>query len=337
MRVLVTGGAGYIGSHTMLELLAKAHTPFVVDNFVNASPIALDRVARLSNHRFDHADASITDTEAMTRIIDDFRPDAVIHFAGLKAVGESETMPLDYYDNNVSGTINLLKAMDRAGCRNIVFSSSATVYGEPQYLPFDESHPLAPVNPYGRTKLFIEEIIRDWAATDPGKSAMLLRYFNPVGAHASGEIGEDPQGVPNNLVPFIAQVAVGRRDALMIFGDDYDTPDGTGIRDYIHVSDLAAGHVAALDYLAANKGVETVNLGTGRGHSVMEVLAAFSKAAGRDIPHTVAPRRPGDIARSYANIEKAESLLGWSAQFDLATMCRDVWHWQNKNPNGYEG
>jgi UDP-glucose 4-epimerase len=241
MRVLVTGGAGYIGSHTMLELLAAEHTPMVVDNFANSSPDALERVARLSNRAFDHLGASITDGAAIQKIMADFRPEAVIHLAGLKAVGESEEKHLTYYEENVFGTIQLLKSMDAVGCKQIVFSSSATVYGEPQYRPFDEVHPLSPINTYGRTKYFIEEIIRDWASTDLAKSAMLLRYFNPFGAHSSGQIGEDPRGIPNNLVPFIAQVAVGRRDKLMVFGNDYDTHDGTGIRDYIHVSEPCRG------------------------------------------------------------------------------------------------
>ena len=337
MRVLVTGGAGYIGTHTMLEILAADYTPLVVDNFANSSPVALERVARLSNRKFEHAEASLTDAPAMRQITEDFKPEAVIHFAGLKAVGESEQNPLAYYEENVSGTIQLLKAMDAVGCKKIVFSSSATVYGEPQYLPYDEVHPLSPVNPYGRTKLFIEEILRDWAATDPQKSVMLLRYFNPVGAHASGGIGEDPSGTPNNLVPFIAQVAVGRRDRLKVFGDDYDTPDGTGIRDYIHVSDLAAGHVAALNYTLRHGGVEVVNLGTGRGQSVRVVIAAFAKASGRDIPHEIAPRRRGDIASFYASTEKAKFLLGWEARLSLDDMCRDVWRWQSQNPNGYGG
>jgi UDP-glucose 4-epimerase len=337
MRVLVTGGAGYIGSHTMLEILAANHTPMVVDNFANSSPVALECVAGLSNRAFDHIDASLTDDAAISRIIEDFRPDAVIHFAGLKAVGESEQNPLSYYEENVFGTIQLLKAMDAAGCRQIVFSSSATVYGEPKYLPFDEAHPLSPINPYGRTKYFIEEILRDWAATDPQKSVMLLRYFNPVGAHVSGYIGEDPRSIPNNLVPFIAQVAVGRREKLMVFGNDYDTPDGTGIRDYIHVSDLATGHVAALDYASRNHGVEAVNLGTGRGHSVMEVIAAFTKASGRDIPYEIAPRRKGDIDTSYASTGKAKLLLGWQAKLSLDAMCSDTWRWQSQNPEGYGG
>ena len=335
MRVLVTGGAGYIGSHTMLEILAADHTPLVVDNFSNASPVALERVARLSNRPFDHRVGSLTDGAAIRQIVEEFQPQAVIHFAGLKAVGESEQKPLSYYEENVFGTIQLLKAMDAAGCKQIVFSSSATVYGEPQYLPFDEAHPLSPVNPYGRTKFFIEEILRDWAATDPAKSVMLLRYFNPVGAHPSGQIGEDPRDIPNNLVPFIAQVAVGRRDRLMVFGNDYDTPDGTGIRDYIHVSDLASGHVAALDYASRHAGVEAINLGTGRGHSVMEVLATFGRAAGRDIPHEVAPRRRGDIAEFYANTDKAKSLLNWRATRSLDDMCESVWRWQSQNPKGY--
>jgi len=337
MRVLVTGGAGYIGSHTMLEMLAVGHTPMVVDNFANSSPVALERVARLSNRGFDHIDTSLTDGAAIRRIIEDFRPDAVIHFAGLKAVGESEQKPLSYYEENVFGTIQLLKAMDAAGCKQIVFSSSATVYGEPHYLPFDEAHPLGPINPYGRTKYFIEEILRDWVATDPEKSVMLLRYFNPVGAHISGQIGEDPRGIPNNLVPFIAQVAVGQREKLMVFGDDYETPDGTGIRDYIHVSDLAAGHVAALDCASRHHGVEVVNLGTGRGHSVMEVIAAFAKASGRDIPYEIAPRRKGDIATSYAKTDKAKLLLNWQAKFTLDAMCSDTWRWQSQNPEGYGG
>ena len=336
MRILVTGGAGYIGSHTLLDLLAADHEVRVVDNFANASPVAMTRVARLSNRQFDTVEASITDGRALEEICADFKPEAVIHFAGLKAVGESEALPLSYYEENVFGSIALLKAMDKCQCRHIVFSSSATVYGLPHYLPYDEAHPLAPVNPYGRTKYFIEEIIRDWAATDPTKSAMLLRYFNPVGAHKSGDIGEDPQGIPNNLVPYIAQVAVGRRAALQVFGDDYDTPDGTGVRDYIHVTDLAAGHVAALNYVAAHKGVEAVNLGTGRGHSVLEMVAAFAAASGQPIPYEIKPRRKGDVDSSYADTAKAKRLLGWTAKRSIAEMCADVWRWQSQNPQGYQ-
>lgn len=335
MRVLVTGGAGYIGSHTLIELLAADHAPLVVDNFANSSPVALERVAQLTNRVFDHVEASITDTAAIRQVCDEFQPEAVIHFAGLKAVGESGQSPLTYYSTNVGGTIELLKAMDGCGCRRMIFSSSATVYGVADYLPFDEKHPLNPVNPYGRTKFFIEEIIRDWAATDPEKSAMLLRYFNPVGAHQSGRIGEDPNGIPDNLMPYIAQVAVGKRDQLTVFGDDYDTPDGTGVRDYIHVNDLASGHLAALDYAARHAGVEAVNLGTGKGHSVLEVIAAFEQAAGRPIPYTVGPRRPGDIASSHATAARAASLLGWQAGISLERMCEDTWRWQSRNPEGY--
>lgn len=336
MRILVTGGAGYIGSHTLLDLLAADHEVCVVDNFANASPAAMARVARLSNRQFETIEASITDSRTLDQICVDFKPEAVIHFAGLKAVGESEAVPLSYYEENVFGSIALLKAMDKCGCRNIVFSSSATVYGLPHYLPYDEAHPLAPVNPYGRTKYFIEGIIRDWAATDLNKSAMLLRYFNPVGAHQSGDIGEDPQGIPNNLVPFIAQVAVGRREKLLVFGDDYNTPDGTGVRDYIHVTDLAAGHVAALNYVAAHQGVEAVNLGTGQGHSVLEMVAAFAAASGQPIPYEVMPRRKGDVDSSYADTSKAKTLLGWTASRTIAEMCADVWRWQSQNPQGYE-
>ena len=335
MRVLVTGGAGYIGSHTMLELLAVEHEPLVVDDFSNSSPKALESVARLSNRSFDHVEADIADGGEMDRVCREFKPEAVVHFAGLKAVGRSVEVPLDYYGTNVSGSISLLKAMDAAGCGRIVFSSSAAVYGDPEYLPFDEGHRLAPASPYGRTKLFIEGIIRDWAAAGEGRSAALLRYFNPVGAHGSGQIGEDPKGVPNNLLPFIAQVAVGRRDKLRIFGDDYDTADGTGVRDYIHINDLAAGHVAALDALEGIGGVEAVNLGTGRGYSVLEVVEAFEKASGKPVPRVVAPRRPGDVAASYASTEKARSLLGWEAKLGIEAMCADAWNWQSRNPDGF--
>ena len=259
----------------------------------------------------------------------------MIHFAGLKAVGDSEKLPLSYYEQNVFGTIQLLKAMDAADCRSIVFSSSATVYGTPQYLPYDEAHPLQPANPYGRTKFFIEEIIRDWAATDPAKGAMLLRYFNPVGAHESGQIGEDPLGVPNNLVPYIARVAVGRLDQLQVFGDDYDTEDGTGVRDYIHVTDLAEGHLAAINYLQHHSGVEAVNLGTGTGLSVLQMIAAFEAASGKHIPFVIAPRRKGDIDKFWADSDRAKQLLGWRAQLGIDAMCRSVWNWQSQNPDGF--
>ena len=335
MKILVTGGAGYIGTHTLLPLLQADHDVCVLDNFSNASPEALSRVGRLSNKSFDQLEGSITDSAVLSKIMNDFQPEAVIHFAGLKAVGESEVIPLRYYAENVFGTIQLLDAMDQIGCKQIVFSSSATVYGVPDYLPYDEGHPLKPVNPYGRTKYFIEEIIRDWAATDLEKSAVLLRYFNPVGNDRSGMIGEDPMGIPNNLMPYIAQVAVGRRDKLMVYGNDYDTIDGTGVRDYIHVSDLADGHVRALSYAAAHKGVEAFNLGAGKGYSVLEVLKAFEKASGQAIPYETASRRKGDIDEVVANPAKAKNLLGWEAWLGIDEMCADVWHWQSKNPKGY--
>ena len=336
MRVLVTGGAGYIGSHTLVELLSADHEVMVVDNFANASPIALDRVERLTNKIFNTVEASIGDQASIHQIFQDFRPDAVIHFAGLKAVGQSEEQPLIYYDNNVTGTLHLLKAMDASGCKQIIFSSSATVYGTPHYLPYDESHPIQPVNPYGRTKYFIEEIIKDWAAVDASHSALLLRYFNPVGAHISGQIGEDPMGIPNNLMPYIQQVAVGRREKLNVFGDDYDTPDGMGVRDYIHVTDLAKGHVAALDYCAKNIGVEAVNLGTGQGYSVLEIVAAFERGSGQSIPYEIAPRRQGDIAMFYADPRKAKTMLNWQANLTLDDMAQDSWRWIADNPQGYE-
>ena len=335
-RVFVTGGAGYIGTHTVLQLLAAGHNVCVFDNFANSSPVALDRVRALTNRDMQVVHGDIRSSDALSAALSNFAPHAVIHFAGLKAVGESSEQPLKYYDNNVSGSACLLEAMDRAACRTIVFSSSATVYGEPRYLPFDEAHPIAPTNPYGRTKAMIEDMIRDWSAATPGAAAVLLRYFNPVGAHASGQIGEDPRGVPNNLMPFVAQVAVGRRDRLAIYGDDYDTRDGTGERDYIHVEDLAAAHLAALKYAAAGPGCEAVNVGTGTGTTVQELVAAFSRASGRPIPTTTVARRPGDVAASYAATDKAVQLLGWTAKLDIGAMCASTWHWQSANPHGYE-
>ena len=335
MRVLITGGAGYIGSHTLLSVLAADHDACVIDNFSNSHPDALARVGRLSNRPFETRQADLRDGSALQDSFAAFRPDMVIHFAGLKAVGDSEKLPLSYYEQNVFGTIQLLKAMDAADCRSIVFSSSATVYGTPQYLPYDEAHPLQPANPYGRTKFFIEEIIRDWAATDPAKGAMLLRYFNPVGAHESGQIGEDPLGVPNNLVPYIARVAVGRLDQLQVFGDDYDTEDGTGVRDYIHVTDLAEGHLAAINYLQHHSGVEAVNLGTGMGLSVLQMIAAFEAASGKHIPYVITPRRKGDIDKFWADSDRAKQLLGWRAQLGIDAMCRSVWNWQSQNPDGF--
>jgi UDP-glucose 4-epimerase len=264
------------------------------------------------------------------------KPDVVIHFAGLKAVGESSAIPIEYYDNNVVGSLRLLSAMDKAGCKRIIFSSSATVYGESEYLPYDELHPLSPTNPYGRTKLMVEEIIRDWCSTDFNKSAALLRYFNPVGAHASGDIGEDPRGIPNNLMPYLAQVAVGRRKSLSVFGDDYPTSDGTGERDYIHVVDLARAHIAAADYAMSNLGCEAFNIGTGSAYSVLQILNAFQEASGRNIPFEVTPRRKGDIATSVAGVAKAKEKLGWSASLSLKDICQSSWIWQSRNPSGYD-
>ncbi len=335
MRVLVTGGAGYIGSHTLLELLAGGHEALVADNYCNSSPRALDRVERLSNRRLSRLTCDLRDAETLAAAARDFEPEAVVHFAGLKAVAESVEKPLLYYEINVQGTVSLLAAMREAGCRRIVFSSSATVYGEPRYLPYDEAHPLAPVNPYGRSKRMVEEMLRDWVASGAGASAVMLRYFNPVGAHESGRIGENPRGTPNNLMPLLCQVAVGRRPVLRVFGNDYDTPDGTGVRDYIHVGDLARAHVAALDFGARQDGAEAINVGTGRGASVLELVRTFEQVSGREIPLEMAPRRPGDLAVSVADPARAHRLLGWRAEQDLAGMCRSAWAWQSGNPDGY--
>ena len=335
MRILVTGGTGYIGSHTTLELLQAGHDVVVMDNLANSSTESLNRVQELSGRTAAFVQADLLDPQALEAIFTEHSPEAVIHFAGLKAVGESVAKPLHYYRNNVAGTLNLLDAMDRHDVRTIVFSSSATVYGASEEVPLAEDMPMDAVNPYGRTKEQIEDILADLGASDERWSIALLRYFNPVGAHESGRIGEDPTGIPNNLLPFVAQVAVGRRDKVMVFGNDYPTPDGTGVRDYIHVMDLASGHLAALDYIAARKGVKRWNLGTGNGSSVLEVLAAFSKAAGKDVPYEFAPRRPGDAAVSYADPSAAQAELGWSAGRSLDDMCRDHWNWQKQNPQGY--
>lgn len=335
MRVLVTGGAGYIGSHTLVELLGQGHQALVVDSFANASPVALDRVRSLTNGHFDVVECDIRDTMRLSAAARDFRPEAVIHFAGLKAVGESARLPVEYYDVNVSGTLSLLRAMTAARCRRIVFSSSATVYGLPDYLPCDEAHPTRPVNVYGQTKLMAEQVLTNWAGATDGASAVLLRYFNPVGAHASGRLGEDPQGVPENLMPYLAQVATGERERLRIFGDDYPTADGTGVRDYVHVTDLARAHVVALDHAAGAGGAHVFNIGTGRGYSVREMLAAFSAVVGRDLPFEVVERRPGDVAEMAADCRKAAAELGWRAQLGLGDMVRDLWRWQSANPRGY--
>lgn len=336
MKVLVTGGAGYIGSHTCVQMLAAGMEPVVVDNLSNSKEEALRRVERIAGRPIVFYRADIRDKAALREILARHPVEAVVHFAGLKAVGESVAQPLRYYDNNVAGTVTLCEAMQEAGVKRIVFSSSATVYGEPHAVPIREDFPVGAVtNPYGRSKFMIEQILRDLHVSDPEWRIALLRYFNPVGAHESGLIGEDPNGIPNNLMPYIAQVAVGRRPYLNVFGNDYPTPDGTGVRDYIHVVDLAEGHVAALRYLDAHEGVVTVNLGTGRGYSVLEVVRAFSAASGREIPYRIAPRRPGDVACCYADPTLAERLFGWRAKRGVEQMCADTWRWQSMNPQGY--
>jgi len=333
--IFVTGGAGYIGSHTCVELLNAGHTVTVFDNLSNSQPEALQRVERITGKSVHFIEGDIRDQAALTAALQASQPTAVIHFAGLKAVGESVAQPLHYYDNNVVGTLCLLRAMQAAAVKTLVFSSSATVYGDPQRLPLTEDHPLSATNPYGQTKLVIENMLRDLYRSDAVWRIAILRYFNPVGAHASGLIGEDPQGVPNNLLPYVAQVAVGRRDCLNVWGNDYPTPDGTGVRDYIHVVDLALGHLAALDQLDKAPQCLTVNLGTGTGYSVLDMVRAFSAASGRPIAHRFSPRRAGDVAACYADPALALQRLGWCAERDLATMCADAWRWQSNNPNGY--
>lgn len=335
MKVFVTGGAGYIGSHTLVELLTAGHEVVVVDNLANGHTEAVRRAEQLTGSTIKLEVGDVRDGRLLSLVFARYRPEAVIHFAGLKAVGESVKNPLSYYDVNVSGARTLLEAMQEAGCGRIVFSSSATVYGDPQYLPYDEAHPTVPVNPYGQTKLMVEQILRDWCAANPMRSAISLRYFNPVGAHPSGRIGEDPQGVPNNLMPYIAQVAVGRRPALQIFGEDYDTRDGTGERDYVHVVDLAKAHVLALDALEGSSGHEAINIGTGHGVTVRELVDAFATASGVDIETRVSPRRTGDLPRFWADVSRAEARLRWRARFGLEDMCRDTWAWQSQNPNGF--
>ncbi|GGA84999.1 UDP-glucose 4-epimerase [Neiella marina] len=336
MDVLVTGGAGYIGSHTLIALLEAGHRPIVVDNLCNSSAESLHRVKQISGcdaipfHQID-----IRDRAALDAVFAQYEIESVIHFAGLKAVGESTQIPLDYYQNNVAGTLTLCQAMQHAGVKRLVFSSSATVYGDPASVPILESFPTSATNPYGRSKLMVEEILSDFAKSDPSWDIALLRYFNPVGAHKSGLIGEDPSGIPNNLTPYITQVAVGKLQQLSVFGGDYPTKDGTGVRDYIHVVDLAEGHVKALDKLNTSPGLVVYNLGTGNGYSVLEVIAAFSQACGVEIPYQVVERRPGDIAECYAEPSLATAELGWKAQRELAEMAEDAWRWQSANPNGY--
>ena len=332
--ILVTGGAGYIGSHTCVSLLQTGEQVVVFDNFSNSSPAALRRVQQICGKPLIVVEGDIRDQTALEKVFLKYRCTAVMHFAGLKSVQESVAQPLEYYDHNVVGSHRLLRAMQRTGVKTIVFSSSATVYGTSKFLPYTEDHPLNAINPYGRTKVVIEEMLRDQYVSDPAWKVAILRYFNPVGAHESGLIGEDPKGVPNNLVPFVAQVAIGRRERLNVWGADYDTPDGTGVRDYIHVMDLAEGHVAALQALKAPR-CFAVNLGTGMGSSVLEVIRAFEKACGRHIPYDVKPRRPGDIDTSYAATAQSAQLLGWQASRSLDEMCADHWRWQSQNPDGY--
>lgn len=334
MTILVTGGAGYIGSHTCLALLEAGHHVTVLDNLSNGSPTALMRVQAMANKPLRFIEGDIRKPDDLRRAFD--QPvEAVVHFAALKAVGESCHDPLTYFDNNISGTIALLRAMSDADVRKLVFSSSATVYGQADTMPVTEQSPLGVTNPYGRTKLVMEQLIADYCAAPPRGCAALLRYFNPVGAHSSGRIGEDPTGIPNNLMPFIAQVAVGARAELQVFGNDYPTRDGTGIRDYLHVMDLADAHVKALHFLNATEGCNAFNLGTGRGCSVLELVAAFERASGRHIPYRIVPRRAGDVAELWADASLAKRVLGWQATFDINTMCRDTWHWQSSNPHGY--
>jgi len=334
-RVLVTGGAGFIATHTAVQLLGAGIEPVLLDNFSNSRPAVLDRLERITGTRPVLLAADIRDRAALDRAFEQHPVKAVIHFAGLKAVGESVCKPLEYYDNNVHGTLVLLAAMVAADVRTIVFSSSATVYGDPASVPITEDFPTSATNPYGRSKLMVEEILRDVAAAHPELSATLLRYFNPIGAHPSGLIGEDPQGIPNNLTPYITQVAVGRRDRVRVFGADYPTIDGTGVRDYIHVLDLAEGHLAALRHGHRKPGTHVFNLGTGRGTSVLEMIAAFSAACGRPIPYEVVERRPGDIAACWADTDRAERVLGWRAQRTVAAMAADAWRWQERNPDGF--
>lgn len=336
ISILVTGGAGYIGSHTCVALLNHGYAVAVVDNLSNSSPVALDRITDITGKRPHFFNIDLLDFAALDAVFSNRSFDAVIHFAGFKAVGESMTLPLAYYHNNITGTLNLCRVMREHGVYDLVFSSSATVYGETATSPVTEETPLSPTNPYGRTKLMIEMILQDLAAADAAFNIALLRYFNPVGAHESGLIGEDPRGVPNNLMPYISQVAVGRLPRLDVFGGDYPTPDGTGVRDYIHVMDLAEGHLKAIERLGGARNIAAYNLGTGKGCSVLELIAAFENASGRPVPHRFAPRRPGDVAQLYADPSKANAELSWKATRDIETICADAWRWQSGNPGGYE-
>ena len=336
MKILVTGGAGYIGSHTCVELLNNGYEVIVMDNLYNASEKALDRVQQITGKTLKFYNADMLDQPAMDQIFEAEKPDAVIHFAGYKAVGESVAKPIEYYHNNMTGTLLLCDTMRKHGCKNIIFSSSATVYGDPLQIPISEECPKQnPTNPYGQTKTMLEQVLMDIHRADPEWNVTLLRYFNPIGAHKSGLIGEDPKGIPNNLLPYVAQVAIGKLKCVGVFGNDYDTPDGTGVRDYIHVVDLARGHVKAIEKFKENKGVLIYNLGTGHGYSVLQVIAAFSKACGKEIPYEIKPRRAGDIATCYCTPAKAKAELGWEAEYGIDEMCADSWRWQSQNPNGY--
>ncbi|MDD6101498.1 MAG: UDP-glucose 4-epimerase GalE [Clostridiales bacterium] len=337
MKILVTGGAGYIGSHTCVELLSEGYEVVIVDNLYNASEKAVDRIKEISGKDVTFYNADIRDYEAMSDIFGREKPETVIHFAGLKAVGESVAKPLEYYENNIGGTLTLCKAMRENGCKNIIFSSSATVYGEPAFIPITEKCPKGIcTNPYGWTKHMLEQILTDIHTSDSEWNVILLRYFNPIGAHKSGMIGEDPKGIPNNLLPYVAQVAIGKLPYVGVFGNDYDTPDGTGVRDYIHVVDLAKGHVKAINKIMENPGVKVYNLGTGNGYSVLDVIKAFSKACGKEIPYQIKDRRPGDIATCYSEASLAKEELGWEAEYGIDEMCEDSWRWQSQNPNGYD-
>ena len=335
--VLVTGGAGFIGSHTSVELLNAGYDIIILDNFVNSKPESLKRIKELTGKDFKFYQADIRDEEAMTKVFAENKIDAVIHFAGLKSVPQSVKEPLNYYDNNIAGTVCLCRVMDKAGCKKLVFSSSATVYGSKNPSPLREDMPTGgTTNPYGTTKYFIEQILQDLCISDSEWGVSILRYFNPIGAHKSGRIGDDPNGIPGNLMPYITQVAIGKLECLNVCGNDYPTPDGTGVRDYIHVVDLALGHIKALDRLLKVKGCEVYNLGTGKGYSVLDVVKAFEKASGIKINYRIAPRRAGDVACCYADATKAKEVLGWQAQYDIDDMCADSWRWQSQNPNGLE-
>jgi UDP-glucose 4-epimerase len=336
VAILITGGAGYIGSHTCVELLKAGYQVIVVDNLSNSHPESLSRVEELTGKGYEFFEVDLLNRQGLEEVFSKYHIDAVIHFAGLKAVGESVSMPLHYYHNNITGTLILCDVMKKYGVKNLVFSSSATVYGMPDQVPINEDFPLSATNPYGRTKLMIEEILRDLHVADNSMSIALLRYFNPIGAHESGVIGEDPNGIPNNLMPYVTQVAVGKLKELQVFGNDYPTVDGTGVRDYIHVVDLALGHVKALEKVMSSSGVEAYNLGTGQGYSVLELVSAFERVSGVKVPYRIVERRPGDVAVCYADVTKAEKELGWVAERGIEEMCKDSWRWQQKNPDGYK-